>query len=98
MSIYCPESNSILECFHGTLKQTVAKCVDAKCSWYDVLPMYLFFLRVTLNSASGFSPFLLSHGWEPAIPFRLLYNAWVWKHLREMDVEDWARKNCERVQ
>ena len=50
--------------------------------------MCLFFLRLTPCSALGFFPFLLSHGWDPATPSQLLYNAWVGKHVGEMDVED----------
>ena len=55
-SVYCPESNGVLERFHGTLKQMVAKCVESRGSWPDVLPMCLFFLRLTPNAASGFFP------------------------------------------
>ena len=97
-SVYCPESNGVLERFHGTLKQMVAKCTESRGSWSDVLPMCLFFLRLTPNSASGFSPFMLTHGWEPDTPSQLLYDAWVGKHLGSMSVDDWVRENCERVQ
>ena len=97
-SVYCPESNGILERFHGTLKQMVTKCAESKGSWPEVLPMCLCFLRMTPCSASGFSPFLLTHGWEPYTPAQLLYNAWMGKHVGEMSVEDWVRENCERVQ
>ena len=74
-SVFCPESSGVLERFHGTLKQMVTKCVESRGSWPDVLPMCLFFLRLTPNAASGFSPFMLSHGWEPNIPSQLLYYA-----------------------
>jgi len=71
-SVYCPESNGIVERFHGTLKRMVAKCVEAKGSWPDILPMCLFFIRLTPNAASGFSPFFLAHGWEPNTPSQVL--------------------------
>ena len=29
-SVYCPESNGVLERFHGTLKQMVQKCMTSK--------------------------------------------------------------------
>ena len=60
--------------------------------------MCLFFLRLTPNAASGLSPFMLSHGWEPATPSQLLYNAWVGKHLGEISVDEGVADNCERVQ
>ena len=96
-SVYYPESNCVLERFHGTLKQMVAKCVESRGSWPDVLPMCLFFLRLTPNAASGFSPFMLSHGWEPNTPSQLLYYTWVGKHLGNMSLDDWVAENCERV-
>ena len=71
-SVYCSDSNGVLERFHGTLKQMVAKCVESKGSWPDVLHMCLFFLRMIPNATSVFSPFLLSHGWEPNTPSQLL--------------------------
>ena len=97
-SVYCPESNGVLERFHGTLKQMVAKAVSAKGSWPEVLPMCLFFLRLTPNAASGYSPFMLAHGWEPNTPAQLLYYAWVGKHLGSLSLDEWVRENCERVQ
>ena len=75
-SVYCPESNGVLERFHGTLKQMVVKSVQAKDSWFEMLPMCLFFLRLTPNAASGYSPFMLALGWEPNTPSQLLYYAW----------------------
>ena len=97
-SVYCPESNGVLERFHGTLKQMVAKCIESHGSWPDVLPMCLFFLRLTPNIASGFSPFMLAHGWEPNTPSQLLYYSWMGKHLGSMSMEDWVQSNCEQVQ
>ena len=97
-SVYCPESNGVLERFHGTLKQMVAKAVSAKGSWPEVLPMCCFFLRLTPNAASGYSPFMLAHGWEPNTPVQLWYCTWVGKHLGSLSLDEWVRENCERVQ
>jgi len=97
-SIYCPESNGVVERFHGMVKSMVAKCCEAKGSWPDILPMCLFFMRLTPKSASGFSPFMLAHGWEPNTPSQVLYSAWVGKHLSSMSIEDWVAENAERVQ
>ena len=97
-SIYCPESNGVVERFHGTLKQMIAKCVQTKGSWPDVLPMCLFFIWMTPSVSSGYSPFLLMHGWEPTTPSQLLYYAWAGKHLGAMSLDEWVGENCERVQ
>jgi len=37
--VYCPESNGVVERFHGTVK-----CCEAKGSWPEVLPMCLLVL------------------------------------------------------
>jgi len=96
-AIYSPKSNGILERFHGSLKQMLAKCREGGGNWPDLLPMTLFFLRMTPCASSGFSPFMLSHGWEPNTPVRLLYNAWVSQNVGRMCVEQWVRENTERV-
>jgi len=67
-SVYCPESNGVVERFHGSLKNMVAKCGETKGSWPDVLPMALFFLRMTPHTSSGFSPFMLTHGLTGPVP------------------------------
>jgi len=59
--------------------------------------MCLFFMRLTPNSESGYSPFMLAHGWEPNTPSQVLYSAWAGKHLGFMNVEDWVAENAERV-
>jgi len=76
----------------------VAKCGETNGSWPDVLFMSLFFLRMTPHSSSGFSLFLLAHGWEPSSSSWALYQAWVGKNLGSVDVEEWVTLNSERVQ
>ena len=97
-AIYSPESNGIVERFHGSLKRMLAKCKEGGGNWPDLLPMTLFFLRMTPCESSGFSPFLLSHGWEPNTPAKLLYNAWVSQEAGKLCVEQWVRENTEKVQ
>ena len=41
---------------------------------------------------------MLSYGWEPNTPARLLYNTWVGQKVGEMCVEQWEKENIERVQ
>ena len=50
------------------------------------------------NAASGYSPFMLTHGWEPNTPSQLLYYSWAGRHLGTMSLEEWVRENCARVQ
>ena len=71
-AVFSPKSNGIVERSHGTFKTMLAKCSDGGGDWRDLLPMTLFFLRMMPCASSGFSPFMLSHGWEPNTPARLL--------------------------
>ena len=66
----------------------MVKSVEAKGSWPEVLPMCLFFLRLTSNAASGYTPFMLAHGWEHNTPSQLLYYAWAGKHLGNLSLDD----------
>ena len=97
-AVYSPESNGMVERFHGSLKSMLAKCMEGGGSWPELLPMVLFFLRMTPSALSCFSQFLMFHGWEPNTPARLLYNAWVSKEVGNLEVEQWVRENTEKVQ
>ena len=59
--------------------------------------MVLYFMRLT-PGASGFSPFMLSHGWEPNTPLKLLYKVRVKDELGDIDLEEWLMRNSERIQ
>ena len=72
-SQYHPQGNGVIERMHRTLNSVIAKSVDAKGNWAQVVPMALYFLHCTPNRSAGLSPFLLKHGWEPTTPLQLLY-------------------------
>ena len=95
---YNPQSNGIVERMHRTLKTMIIKCLDSRGNWAELVPMVLYFMRLTPSSSSGFSPFMLKHGWEPNTPLKLLYKVWVQDELGEVDLEEWVIENAERVQ
>ena len=97
-SPYHPQVNGIVERMHGTLNTIIAKTVEKKGSWPEIVPMALYFIRSTPCTSLGFAPFQLKHGWEPATPLRLLYKGWVQDALGEVDLEEWVLENSERVQ
>ena len=70
---YRPQSNGVVERLHGTLIPIAHKCIERKSEWADMLPMALYFLRMTPSQTSGFSPYMIMHGWEPDSPETLLY-------------------------
>ena len=97
-AVYSHESNWIVEHFHGTLKIMLAKCRDEGGDWPDLLPMTLFYFWMAPCASSGFSPFMLSHDWEPNMHDKLLYNTWVSPGVGNMSIEQWVWENVEKVQ
>ena len=84
MAPYHPQSNGIVEQMHGTLVPFVHKYFDGK--WPEMVQLALYFLRMTPNGSTGFSPYLIVHGWEPANPLEVLQQGWLEEELREMDM------------
>ena len=95
---YRPQSNGLVERFHGTLVPMVSKYSDDKRDWEDLLSLVLYLIRVTPAQSSGNSPYKIVHGWEPAIPVELLYRGWVDEELEGLNISDWVMENSERVQ
>ena len=95
---YRPQSNGLVERFHGTLVPMVNKYSEEKKDWAELIPLVLHFIRLTPAQSSGFSPFKVVHGWEPASPVELVYKGWMEKDLEGLDVCSWVMENSERVQ
>ena len=62
-----------------------------------MVQLALYFLRMTPNGSTGFSPYLIVHGWEPASPLEVLLQGWLEEKLQEMDMYQWVKENTERV-
>ena len=95
---YHPQGNGVVERLHRTLNGVLAKTILCKGDWAAVLPMALFFIRLTPSSSTGISPFLLTHGWEPPTQIQLLYRAWVDKEVGGVDLTEWVLQNADRVE
>ena len=95
---YHPQGNGMVERLHRTLGAVIRKTADSKGNWAKILPLALYFLRCSPSTATGVSPFLLTHGWEPRTPLKALYQSWVQTDLGEIDLGDWILENQERIE
>ena len=95
---YHPQGNGVVERLHRTLNSIILKTIESKGNWARVLPLVLYFIRCTPASSTGFSPFLMTHGWEPRTPLQVLYQSWVKKELHNIDLSDWIQENQERLE
>ena len=94
---YRSQSNGVVERMHWTLIPMVHKCIERKSEWADMSPMALYFLRMTPSRTSGFSPYMIVHGWEPDSPVSLLYKGLTGEEHEEWDIADWVERNTERM-
>ena len=83
---------------HRTLKSMIAKAVERKGNWAEVVHTCLYFMRMMPSASSGVSLFLLMHGWEPVTPIRLMYKNWVQDVFGETDGDAWLVETMGKVQ
>ncbi|KAK8945084.1 hypothetical protein KSP39_PZI007855 [Platanthera zijinensis] len=96
-SVHHPRSNGQVEAANKQILNLLKKKVqNLKGSWADQLPSVLWTLRTTPSSATGETPFKLSHGSEALNPFefevlspRVL--------LARQGTEDWLELNSEEM-
>jgi len=89
-SPYRPQSNGVLERFHGTLKPMLSKAVENGIDWSDFLPMALFAIRQVPCRSTGFSPHELVFGRNMIGPLDLVYSGWVDDVFENIEVCDWV--------
>ena len=93
-----PQGNGVVERLHRTLNAMISKIAKKKGNWVSVTPMALYFIHNTPSSATGLSPFMARHGWEPVTPIQLLYKSWAQTDLWEIELTDWVAENAEQVE
>ena len=95
---YHPQGNGMVERLHLTLGAVIVKTMEVKGNWAKVIPLALYFLRCTPSASTGVSPFLVTHGWEPRTPLKVLYESWVQQDLGGIDLSEWIAENQYRVE
>ena len=69
---YWPQSNGRIESFHYFLKACIAKHINPKLEWDDVVPLACTSYNFCPNEHSRESPFFLMYGWDPLLPLNKL--------------------------
>ncbi|KAJ3503912.1 hypothetical protein NLJ89_g8219 [Agrocybe chaxingu] len=69
---YNHRANGVVERGHFILREAIIKACKGKITeWPDKIAEAVFADRVTINRATGFSPFQLLHGTDPVLPLDL---------------------------
>ena len=72
-SPYHPQSQGVIERFHGTLKTMIRAFVESQPKeWDEAIPFLMFAIRDAPTESLGFSPFELVFGHEVRGPLKLL--------------------------
>ena len=111
-SPYHPESQGILERFHGTLKSALGKYAHSHPNkWDEDIPFVLFALRSAPSESLGFSPYELVYGHNVRGPLDVLKDQWeesspnvnLLEHVTQFKeklrtILTWARGNLGQAQ
>ena len=98
-SPYRPQSNGLVERMHATLTGMINKLSRSKQGvWNDITKLALYFMRMTPSSATGFSPYMVVHGWEPASPLEVVKEGLLDQNIKDMDITTWVKENMERIE
>ena len=97
-SPYRPQSNGLVERMHATLTGMIQKLSKTKQGfWHELTRLALYFMRMTPSSATGFSPYMVVHGWEPASPLEVVKEGLLEETLEDIDITSWVKENMERI-
>ena len=98
-SPYRPQSNGLVERMHATLTSMIQKLSKTKQGfWHEITRLALYFMRMTPSSATGFSPYMVVHGWEPASPLEVVKEGLLEESLEDIDITSWVKENMERIE
>ena len=72
ISAYNSRANSIVECQHRTIRESIVKACEGDISkWPTVAPLAFWADRATTCKSTGHLPFYMAHSVEPMLPFDL---------------------------
>jgi len=70
ISAYNSRANGIIEHQNRTIRESLVKtCTDDISKWPTLAPLVFWADRATTRKSTGYSPFYMTHGVEPILPF-----------------------------
>ena len=99
-SPYHPQTDGMLERFHGTLKSMIRKTGVNKKDWDALIPFLLFAYRDTPHAVTGFTPFELIFGRHVRGSLAILKSTWIRDNTDEEDqnVLEWVTQLGDSLQ
>ena len=94
---YRPQSNGVVERFHGTLVPMLLKSLKKQADWPLQVKFCLYAIRAAPNRSTGYSPFQLLYGREMRAPVDLWLDSRREADSRPLKVSNWVEKLCSRL-
>jgi len=95
---YHPQSNGVVERFHGTLVPMLRKASENKLEWTKQVPLALYAVRLAPHADTGISPFQYVHGQDMHSALDILHHGWLRDEDRQMNVSAWVEELVERLE
>ena len=89
---YHPQTNGVLERWHGCLKGMLRRLEGCTREWDRLLKYCLLAYRATPHTATGFSPYELVHGQALRGPLEAMRDGWIGGELSVANTTEWVQE------
>ena len=89
---YHPQTNGVLERWHGCLKGMLRRLEGCTREWDRLLKYCLLAYRATPHTATGFSPYERVHGQALRGPLEAMRDGWIGGELSVANTTEWVQE------